>query len=254
MGGDDPRDVGAAQPAEVDASGPEGPADLSQGLAERVATVELVAAEGQDQQQTPTRGPGQRGREVLGRAVRPVHVLQHHQHRAGGRRLQDGRGEVVQHLEPLPTPWCLRVQQGEHAPCRGPRLQIIQPAEQRPHRLDHRCERDTRLEVETVTGRHGEPQLACPAFEVRHERGLPDPGVAPDEHDLGGPLHRQPEGLVQLRRVPLAPQQQRTCVPLGTGMESTALGVDGRKVPRTAMVGAAERAGDRDRGGQAPAR
>ena len=83
------------------------------------------------------------------------------------------------------------------------------PAEQGPHRLDHRGERHTGLEVETVPRRHGEPQLARAAFEVRDQRGLPDPGVAPDEHDLRGPLRREPERLVQLRDVPLAPQQQR---------------------------------------------
>ena len=204
VGGDDARNVIAVQPAQIDASGPGGAADLGQGLPERVAAMELVAAEGQHQQQTPTGGPRQRGREVLGRAVRPVHVLQHQQDRAGSRCLEDDRGEVVQHMERLPTTRCVRVQQGEHPPRRRPRPEVLEPAEEGPHRLDHRGERHARLEVETVSRRYGEPQFARPAFEVRHQRGLPDPGVAPHQHDLRGPLRGQPESLVQLGDVLLA--------------------------------------------------
>ena len=127
VGGGDAGNVGAVQPAQIDASGPGGPADLGQGLPERVAAMELVAAEGQHQQQTPTGGPRQRGREVLGRTVRPVHVLQHQQDRTGGRCFEDDRGEVVQHMERLPTPRCVRVQQGQHPPRRRPRPEVLDP-------------------------------------------------------------------------------------------------------------------------------
>ena len=62
---------------------------------------------------------------------------------------------------------------------RDPRSSI--PVSSAPHRLDHRGERHAGLDVETVPRRHGEPQPGRPAFEVRHQGGLPDPGVAPDE-------------------------------------------------------------------------
>ena len=207
--GDDARNIGATQPAQINAPGPGGPADLGQGLPERVPAMELVAAEGQHQQQTPTRGPRQRGREVLGRPVRPVHVLQQQQDGTGGCCFKDRSGEVLQHMKRLPTTRCVRVQQGQHPTRRRPRPEVLDPGEQRTNRLDHRGERHTRLEVETVPRRHGEPPLGRPALIVRDERGLPDPGIAPDERDLRGPLRREPERLVQLRDVPLAPQQQR---------------------------------------------
>ena len=61
VGGGDAGNVGAVQRAQVEAAGPGSPADLGQRAAERVAAVQLVAAEGQHQQQAATGGPGQQG-------------------------------------------------------------------------------------------------------------------------------------------------------------------------------------------------
>ena len=57
--------------------------------------------------------------------------------------------------------------------------------------------------------RHGEPEPWGTALEVGHERGLADPRVAADEHDLRGAACRQAESLIQLCKLGLAPQKQR---------------------------------------------
>ncbi len=92
----------------------------------------------------------------------------------------------------------------------GRAVEVIEAAEQRSHRLDHRGERDAGLDVETVPRRHGEPELARSTLQVEHQRGLADPGVAPDEHGLRGALCGEREGLVQLGGVPLATQEKRS--------------------------------------------
>ena len=74
--------------AEVDAADLREPGPVRQRGPQRVAAVQVVAAEGDHQRDGAEETPGQQETQQLsGGLVRPVHVLDHHQQRLGGRKV-----------------------------------------------------------------------------------------------------------------------------------------------------------------------
>ena len=81
----------ALEPGQVDPVDPRLAFGLGQPAGQRMTAVQLVAAEGRDDEQALVpAGAGEEGKQVAGRAVGPVRVLDDEQDRVGRRR--DGRG------------------------------------------------------------------------------------------------------------------------------------------------------------------
>ena len=95
-GGDDALDAVALEWTQVDPTGTQSPADLGQRAPEGMLTVQLVTAVRQDEKESPSGSAGERRREVLGRPIGPMHVLQDQQQRTRTARLQHRLAQVVQ--------------------------------------------------------------------------------------------------------------------------------------------------------------
>ena len=197
--------------------------------------MEVLAAEGEHQEEPPTGGPGQGHHEVLGRAVGPVHVLQHEHHRPRDGGFEHGLPQVLEDAERLATSGCLRVEKGEHASRRRSVLEVLDPGDQRPHGLDHRGERDVGLEVETVPDRDCEAETDRLLLGVVHEGRLADPGVPTDQDRLRRSPRCSGQSLAQLRDLLVAAEKQRRSGYFGPPPSRRC-----DVVPRPAIVGVAE--------------
>jgi hypothetical protein len=234
-----PHDAGDALPverSEVDVSGPGDPADLRERPARRVPPVEVVAADGEHEEQLPAAPARQGHGEVLGRATRPVHVLEHEHHGSDGSGLEHGQPEVLEHAEGLRAPRHLRVEEGAHPPGARAAVEVIQPGDQLAHGLDDGTERDAGVDVETVPQEHAAAEPLGTAGQVRDERGLADPGVPADEHGLGPAVQGEGQGVDELRALPLTAEESGA--PALCWHRGHRLGMR-VQVPRAVIVGAA---------------
>jgi hypothetical protein len=76
-----------------------------------------------------------------------------------------------------------------------------------PQSLTDRLEGDSQVEVEAVTGQHGEAALASAFGDRMDERRLADAGVAADEQGLGLARCGRGQGLVGLVQLAVSPEQ-----------------------------------------------
>ncbi len=126
-----------------------------------------------------------------------MHVLKYEQQRLAGGRLQDGLAQVLQHLEGLPAPRHLGVQESAHTPSRWTLVQVLDLGEKSLHRFEHRRERNTGLKVQAVSDGDGEAAVQGSTLDLPHQRGLADPSISTDENGARSPLCRGLQGLVQ---------------------------------------------------------
>ncbi len=194
----------ALEAAEVESLDPRLPFRLGQPGGQRVSTVELIGAEGADDEQPlVARVAPQEGEEVAGRPVRPVEILDDEEDRAFSRQTAEQVEEPFEDpdLEPVVAaagsgrgPVAvgrrrrqLRDEAGEdrqgRAGCRGDGLRIA-VAGQRSQDLDDRTERKG-----VVAERHRSALEHKPAVVAQPGRGLgdqpalADPSLTADEHD-----------------------------------------------------------------------
>ena len=163
---------------------------LSQERAQRMAAVKLVAAvAGDEQQALAAQVADQVAEQVAGRAVGPVHVLDHDDRgRVGAEPAEHPEHQLEQPLLAEPG------RRGRHAQRR------LQRREGRACGTQHRVERVRRELVGelahdarerrignrfsrfgAVAGQHARPGGARPPGELRQQPGLADPGLAADE-------------------------------------------------------------------------
>ena len=139
-------------------------------------------------------------KQLQGRGVGPVQVVQHHQRRA---TIVTCRREELARRPPAAT--AARCRDRRHDPCRTPasgtrRASAARCADRNPRAPPgRRCARDSTQPRSTVDTRPRGPRrrdrttrsrlLRAPRGELRDERGLAHPGLARDEHHLA-PLSR----------------------------------------------------------------
>ena len=126
----DAGDAVSVQRLQVDTPGAGDPADLGERRPRRVTAVEIVAADGEHEQQPAACPARERHGEVLGRPARPVHVLQHQHHRTRGGRLEHGLPQILQHAERLRAPRRLGIQQRTHPARVRAWVEVLDPRDQ----------------------------------------------------------------------------------------------------------------------------
>ena len=200
-----PADPLAAERVEVETPSAHAASDLHQRLAEGMAARQLIGAEGEHQAHRTSHGARERDREVLGGPVGPVHVLQHQHQRRLLAELADDQAQVLDHRA---TPAGSAVlEEGRHPLCHGRQRVRGSVDNNAAQGLAHRLERDPGVEVEAVTGQHGEPLLPGMVADVGDQRGLADAGIAADEHGLGDTRRDRRQHLVGLVELAVASEQ-----------------------------------------------
>jgi hypothetical protein len=131
-----------------------------------MTSMEVVHAHRQHEQQSAPRRAGQGHREVLCRAVRPVHVFHHDHQGAGGSGLEHGQAQILQDAEGLTSPWRLRVEKGPHPSCARSPTEVLERHDEASHGLHHGSEGDPGAEVEAVAHDHREAQLLGVARQI----------------------------------------------------------------------------------------
>jgi hypothetical protein len=260
-------DVGAAEAAHLEPVGPAAAVQSGQERTEGMAAVQLVGAVGQHEQQPSLQIADQEGEQIQGRAVGPVHVLDH-QHGRGppGEALQQGEECLEQpglppragrrRLLALPE---LGQQAGQQRPSRPDQLvqrRRLQPPAQPAERLGHGRVRQRRLaELDAPAHQHLPAALADLTGEPGDQAGLADAGLAADAQGQRIAAAGVRERRLETAQLGCATDKARARDGPGHG-EEYALGLLGREciAGRPSVPGWVSRGGrGRRSGGRPPA-